>query len=103
MGLRRIVTIRVAWSILGYSQLSPAQSPRPASATAIVGPLRGALVVAGGGELGSEIIGRFIELAGGPHALIVVIPTAGGDSSGKYGRDCSCSELLRKNGATILR
>jgi cyanophycinase len=37
-------------------------------------------VIVGGGQLGPEITGRFIELAGGPNALIVVIPTAGEDS-----------------------
>ena len=42
-----------------------------------VGPARGALVVSGGGETTSHIIGRFIELAGGPDAPIVVVPTSG--------------------------
>jgi cyanophycinase len=37
-------------------------------------------MVVGGGALGPEIYARFIELAGGPDAPIVVIPTAGGDS-----------------------
>jgi cyanophycinase len=35
-------------------------------------------VVVGGGSLGPEIYKRFIELAGGPDALIIDIPTAGG-------------------------
>ena len=35
-------------------------------------------MVVGGGALGSDIYGRFIQLAGGPDSLIVVIPTAGG-------------------------
>ena len=43
-----------------------------------VGPRRGSLMVVGGGALGSDIYGRFIQLAGGPDSLIVVIPTAGG-------------------------
>jgi cyanophycinase len=45
-----------------------------------VGPSRGALVIAGGGDLGPEILHRFIELADGPGALVVVIPTAQEDS-----------------------
>ena len=45
-----------------------------------VGPPNGAVVVVGGGSLGPEIYNRFIDLAGGPDALIVVVPTAGGDS-----------------------
>lgn len=43
-----------------------------------IGPANGSLVIAGGGGLGGTgIIERFIELAGGPDAPIVVIPTAG--------------------------
>ena len=43
-----------------------------------VGPKRGALVIVGGAMKDTAITGRFIELAGGPEANIVVIPTAGG-------------------------
>ena len=43
------------------------------------GPEKGALVIIGGGRVGPEIINRFIELAGGADAPIVVIPTAGGN------------------------
>jgi cyanophycinase len=55
-----------------------AQTP---SAGKTVGPEKGALVIVGGGNMPPEIWGRFIELAGGPTANIVVIPTAGDDSS----------------------
>jgi cyanophycinase len=41
------------------------------------GPANGALIIAGGGRLGSDVMDRFIELAGGRNAKIVVIPTAG--------------------------
>jgi cyanophycinase len=41
------------------------------------GPTSGALVVVGGGEVGPEIAARFLELAGGSDAPVVVIPTAG--------------------------
>jgi cyanophycinase len=50
--------------------------PTPAPA-ASVGPARGALVLAGGGRLGADIMDRFVALAGGVGAHIVVIPTAG--------------------------
>ena len=46
-----------------------------------VGPARGSLIIVGGGTVGPEIWHRFIQLAGGPNANIVVIPTAGEDSS----------------------
>ena len=45
-----------------------------------VGPPTGSVVVVGGGAQGPEIYARFIELAGGPDALIIDVPTAGGDS-----------------------
>jgi cyanophycinase len=45
-----------------------------------VGPPRGSVIVVGGGSLGPEIYAKFIERAGGPSALIVDVPTAGGDS-----------------------
>jgi cyanophycinase len=41
-------------------------------------PNGGSVVVVGGGSLGPEIYRKFIELAGGPDALIIDIPTAGG-------------------------
>lgn len=44
------------------------------------GPSKGALVIAGGGALdGTGIVERFIELAGGPNAKFVIVPTAGGN------------------------
>src|SRR5690606_10529093 len=44
------------------------------------GPPNGALVIAGGGRLdGTGIYEKFIELAGGPEAPIVIVPTAGGN------------------------
>ncbi|GAB3551481.1 cyanophycinase [Spirosoma fluminis] len=47
-----------------------------------VGPEKGALVIVGGGNMGPELWGRFIELAGGAAAAnIVIIPTAGDDST----------------------
>lgn len=43
----------------------------------LVGPPSGIVMPAGGGALGPEIWERFVALAGGPEARIVVIPTAG--------------------------
>ncbi len=50
------------------------------SGTPTVGPARGAVMVVGGGAMGPDVFARFIELAGGPDALIVEVPTAGDDS-----------------------
>lgn len=65
-----------------------------------VGPARGSLVVVGGGQVVPEIVRRFLELAGGRDAPIVVIPTAGGEPDSAYGPHCSCANLFRKAGAT---
>jgi len=70
------------------------------AAPVVKGPDKGTLIIAGGGKLGSEIVGRFIALAGGPSAEIVVIPTAGGEA--KYGPDCDCLKIFRELGATNL-
>jgi cyanophycinase len=45
----------------------------------------GALVICGGGTLPENIRGRFLELAGGPAAKIVVIPTANSFADGPMG------------------
>jgi len=46
-----------------------------------VGPASGTVMVVGGGALGPEVVARFIDAAGGPNALIVDVPTAGGDTT----------------------
>ena len=43
----------------------------------------GALVIVGGGGMPEELTQKFIELAGGPDSLIVVLPTAYPDSPGR--------------------
>jgi len=64
-----------------------------------VGPPKGALVIAGGGGDGREgvISTRFIELAGGPEAPIVVIPTAG--EQDEFDDKSGGAQLLRTRGA----
>lgn len=77
-------TVRPA-TLLLLSGLAACSGPRApvtvspngdGSRATVVGPAAGTLIVAGGGQLGPEIMGRFIELAGGPAARIVIIPTA---------------------------
>lgn len=46
-----------------------------------VGPAQGSLMIIGGGSIGADIWARFIELAGGESANIVVIPTANEDAN----------------------
>lgn len=66
-----------------------------------VGPPRGSLLVDGGGALGPEIWERFVELAGGPEARIVVIPTAGTDEI--FPEDWSGFTPIRSAGASAIR
>jgi cyanophycinase len=68
-----------------------------AAQAATVGPEHGSVLVVGGGALGPEVLGRFIELAGGPEALIVDVPTAGGDSV--YPADWAGTRSLKAAGA----
>ena len=43
------------------------------------GPEKGALIIAGGALRDQAIYDKFIELAGGPDAKFVIVPTAGGN------------------------
>lgn len=45
------------------------------------GPPKGTLVIVGGNMRDTAIANRFIELAGGPDANFVIVPTAGGNKS----------------------
>lgn len=71
-----------------------------AIAETAVGPERGSLVVVGGGRVGPEISSRFLALAGGPDALIVVIPTA--DDRDAFPADYLEKSFLAQAGAKNL-
>lgn len=60
-----------------------------------VGPAKGTVIVVGGGSLGPDIYREFIEAAGGPDALILVVPNAGGADSVSPGM----GQAWRNNGA----
>jgi len=60
---------------------------------------KGALVIVGGGGAGPEIWKRFIELAGGPDAPLVVIPTALEDP---LPAEIGETKALKKFGATAV-
>jgi len=47
--------------------------------TPCVGPRRGSLMAVGGGTIPEDIYRRFLRMAGGPDARIVLIPTAGAE------------------------
>jgi cyanophycinase len=66
-----------------------------------LGPPHGTLLLAGGGRLGPEIWERFVLLAGGDTARILVIPTAGTEE--EFPDDWSGFAALREAGARDLR
>ena len=53
----------------------------PSRGEPVVGPANGTVFVVGGGAQGPELYKAFIDAAGGPNALIVDVPTAGGDTT----------------------
>jgi cyanophycinase len=57
-----------AMALVAAAAVAPAQE---------VGPKRGTLVVVGGALEDSFILDRFLEIAGGPEAPLVILPTAG--------------------------
>ncbi len=64
------------------------------------GPERGALVAVGGAMRDPAILERFVRLAGGPEAPVVVIPTAGGAAF--YDRSWPGLEPFRRAGLADL-
>jgi cyanophycinase len=89
--------LRSWWLLLGFVAVAPvavsAQVPR-------VGPEHGTLVVVGGAMRSEEIYRRFIELAGGADAHIVLVPTAGED--GEYDESWAGLAAWREQGARNL-
>jgi cyanophycinase len=67
---------RIDLIALSRAALARMGEPHPAVKAPVPQVAKGALVIAGGGELPEEIWQRFMELAGGPGAEIICIPTA---------------------------
>jgi cyanophycinase len=66
-----LLLLLVPQTVRGQADVG-AKIPEPAKA------LQGSLVICGGAALPPEVIQRFVDLAGGPAARLVVIPTATG-------------------------
>ncbi|MEQ1854848.1 MAG: cyanophycinase [Longimicrobiales bacterium] len=88
---------QTAWCLLALVALA---SPRVGAQVPRVGPESGTVVVVGGAMQSEEIYRRFIELAGGPNAPIVLIPTAAGDD--EYDDSYAGLEAWREHGARNL-
>lgn len=74
-GTRLLVTLA---ALLLCLQMS-AQKPTAVTSSTVHGPEKGSLIIIGGGEVTPEIWDRFVELAGGKSAEIVVITNASGE------------------------
>ena len=57
-----------------------ADGPPPRSISPVDRSIPGSLVICGGGRLPEDVMQRFMELAGGPRARVVLIPTAETDA-----------------------
>ena len=87
--------IYILIGLLGFTSLAQNQKSKPTT-----GPEKGSLVIVGGALKSEKIIDKFIELAGGENAKIVVIPTASGRN--KYSENAGLAGKLRKMGATNI-
>ena len=85
--------------VCGLASSLSATAQQPAGPT-LVGPENGSLVIVGGAMRSPEIYERFLELAGGPDAHIVMIPTAGGAE--EYDEYYQGLNSWRGNGATNM-
>lgn len=72
---RTYALLAIGLALWGGATGTAAQS----CAGACVGPARGAIIAAGGGNLDNRIYHEFVRLAGGSDAHIVLIPTAGAE------------------------
>jgi len=83
--------------VAGQTTFRPASPSGPTK----VGPPKGTIIVVGGGAMGPEIYARFIEAEGGPNALIIDVPNAGGAES--YGQDGPGTRGWKTAGATNVQ
>lgn len=101
LGVRRSGAAPVAFAIawLGFAG---AAAPMHAQTCLrpCVGPPRGAIVAAGGGKLDPLVYQRFVDLAGGADARVVLIPTAGTEYGSHDG--WTAIERLREAGVRHL-
>ena len=87
-----LILLAVLVALLGRPTVAVQEAPE-------YGPAKGTLVIAGGGSMeGTGIVEKFIELAGGPDAKFVIVPTAGGNRTAG-GRDPG----LRRGGDRRVR
>ncbi|KAK6071531.1 glutamine amidotransferase class-i family protein [Seiridium cupressi] len=88
----------MVWTrIMEWSLMTTAVALPTRTNTTYVGPENGHLVIVGGNLQSAGIWQKIIELAGGPDAPFVVVPTAGGEPT--YNDSLPSAASLRENGA----
>ncbi|KAI1498017.1 hypothetical protein F5X99DRAFT_342760 [Biscogniauxia marginata] len=92
---RRIIPGLTAVLLAALTRMQPAAAQDDSP---YVGPENGTLVIVGGGSLSDSIYQRVIDLAGGPSAPIVTVPTAEGSDA--YDDDAASAGAFRRLGAT---
>ena len=82
----------------------PAAAPQAAATAAPeFGPVRGTLMIIGGGLKSEPILKQFVGLAGGPDAPILLVPTAAeGDGAVYYREDLQDLQAAGARNVTIL-
>ena len=95
--------VAAASVFVGSASAAIVAAPEGGLAAQEVGPSNGSLVIVGGAMRSAEIVERFVQLAGGASARIVVIPTAGGQAS--YGPSFGGMRPFQEAGAAevVLR
>src|SRR6476646_10791915 len=93
--MRRLVSLSLV--LLPAAVAAQNRSPSQQGSAVRVGPEHGTVIVVGGGSMGPEIYSAFIKAAGGPDALIVDVPTAGGDTA--YNQNAPGTRGWRQAGA----
>jgi cyanophycinase len=95
---RRALIVVALAALSGWQMLAAQRTTAAARGSAVkVGPPRGTVMVVGGGQLGPEAYATFIKAAGGPNALIIDVPTAGGAAT--YAQDQPGARPWRAAGA----
>jgi cyanophycinase len=79
--------------------IARAGAPFPPAKAAVPEVPHGTLIIHGGGGMSADLTRKFIELAGGPDALIVILPTANPDPI----RPESGAAMFRRAGARNVR
>jgi cyanophycinase len=83
------------------------EAPFPPNPVPVPEVPKGTLIIVGGGGMPADLTKKFIELAGGPDALIVVLPTANpdplppGDSEGAMFKRAGAKNVVVLRGRTL--